>query len=181
MCASKKIIFGSEYCNDNCGEFVLLCAGSEGLAIVGQYEDGDVHDFSVTPLRIFSARMNIGDSIVSSVPAGVIDPDEIKLTATLLGVQTVVTPAGTFTDALVLQAVLQDSPTTDYTEILWIAKRVGPVKILRLSETPENGNDGCIFSCFSVAADTGVGDRDAFFEGFFSQKNKVIVIPLRGD
>jgi hypothetical protein len=175
---ARKMFFGSDFCDDLCGNHFYLHLGSEGLLGVSIYEDGGYVDLSTTPVKLFSAEMQIGQSVVSIIPAGVLDSDPLTFTATLSGQETITVPAGTFTNALVIEFLVNDSSTSEYREKLWLAKGVGPVKIERVSESPVN-HEGCFFSCGSFNMDTGiVVQREIQLDDFFSQSNRVTVIPL---
>ena len=176
---ARRLYFGSTNCGDLCGNHVYFYLGSEGLLVVSAYDDGDTADFSATPLKLFEAEMQIGDSVISTVPAGVLDPDEFTLTATLLRQEGITVPAGTYTDTLVLELVADDSDNTWYREILWLAKGVGPVKIQRVDESPTN-HEGCFFTCgaFNLDDPKTVVQRHIELEDFFNQKKGAVVIPL---
>jgi len=175
---ARKTILGATFCEDLCGNHLYLYLGPEGLLAVALYNDGGTIDVSATPVKLFSAEMQIGDSVVSTVPAGVIDSDQITFTATLSGKETVAVPAGTFKDTLVLVLLVEDSPSSHYTEKLWLAKGVGPVKIERVDESPVD-NEGCLFTCGCFNRDTEhIVQREIKLEDFFSQKKGVVVVPL---
>jgi len=175
---ASKMFFGSSYCGDLCGNHIFFYLGSAGLLGVSVYDDGDYVDFSATPIKLFVAEMAIGESVTSTVPAGVLDPDPFTLTATLLSQEAITVPAGTFTDTLVLELFAADTPTSQYKEKLWLAKGVGPIKIERVEESPSN-HEGCFFSCGSFNFDSGiVVQRVIQLEDFFSQRKGAVVIPL---
>ena len=175
---ARKMFFGSTFCGDLCGNHVYFYHGPEGLLLVSTYDDGDLVDFSATPIKLFSAEMLIGQSVTSTVPAGVLDDDPLSLTATLLSEETITVPAGTFTGTLVLELFVDDSSSSEYREKLWLAKGVGPIKIERVNESPAN-HEGCFFSCGSFNLDTGViVQREIKLDDFFSQRKGVVVIPL---
>lgn len=172
---ARKMFFGSDFCGDLCGNHLYFYLGSEGLLLVSTYDDGDSNDFSATPIKLFSAEMQIGQSVTSTIPATTLDPDQLTIIATLLGKETITVPAGTFTDTLVLDLFVDDSPTSEYREKLWLAKGVGPVKIERVNETPTN-HEGCFFSCGSFNSDTEIiVQREIKLEDFFHQNNGVVV------
>lgn len=175
---ARQMFFGVDFCGDLCGNHMYFHLGSEGLLTVSVYDDGDSVDISSTPIKIFLAEMQIGQSVTSTIPAGVLDPEQFTLTATLLSEETITVPAGTYTNTLVLELFADDSPTSEYTEKLWLAKGVGPVKIERVSETPAN-HEGCFFSCSAFNLDTGIiVQREIKLDDFFSQSKGAVVIPL---
>lgn len=177
---ARKMVFGVDFCGDLCGNHMYFYLGSEGLLLVSLNEDGSSVNLSATPIKLFSAEMQLGQSIISSVPAGVLDPesDQLTFTATLLNEQTIAVPAGTFTDTLVLELLVDDSSTSEYREKLWLAKGVGPVKIERVNETPEE-HEGCFFSCGSFNQDNGtIVQREIKLDDFFNQRKGVVVVPL---
>jgi hypothetical protein len=176
---AHKMFFGSTFCGTLCGGHFYFYLGAEGLLGVSVYEDGGSVDFSATPIKLFTAEMQIGESVISTVPAGVLDDDPLSFTATLLAEETIIVPAGTFTDTLVLELFVVDSPTSQYTEKLWLAKGVGPVKIERVSELPTTTHEGCFFTCGSFDLGTeNVVQRVIELEDFFSQRKGAVVIPL---
>jgi hypothetical protein len=131
--------------------------GNDGWRLVGLqgYVDGFTLDLSDTPVVMANAEMEVGQSITSTIPAGKLDDDEITLRSTLVSVQTVNVPAGTFQDCLKFEMEVTDSPGTVYTENLWLAKGVGIVKAYRKSETPFD-NDGCLWTCGSFSDESDV-------------------------
>ncbi|MDY6990415.1 MAG: hypothetical protein SWQ30_20430 [Thermodesulfobacteriota bacterium] len=152
----KQLVMVSSYCFDTCGEHAYLYSGPEGLLGVGLYEGGRMIDLSATPLKIAEKEMIIGQTVVSNIPAGVIDDeDPIKFTVTLVAQESVTVPAGTFNDTLVLRLRIDDDPESHYVEKLWLAKNVGPVRIERVSEFPPN-HEGCFFTCGCYDEETGI-------------------------
>jgi len=154
--AGKQLVMVSSFCHGTCGgQHAYLYSGPEGLLGVGLYEGGQMIDLSATPLKIAGKEMSIDQTVVTTIPAGVIDDeDPVTLTVTLVAQEDVAVPAGTFKDTLVLRLRIDDDPGSHYIEKLWLAKNVGPVKIERVSEFPEN-HEGCFFTCGSQDEDTG--------------------------
>jgi hypothetical protein len=143
----KQFVMVSSYCHGMCGGHAYLYAGPEGLLGVGLFEGGEMIDLSATPLKIAEQEMVIGQKVVTTIPTGVLDDeDPITLTVTLLAQEEVTVPAGTFTDTMVLGLRVDDDPGSHYIEKIWLAKNVGPVKIERVSESPEN-HEGCFLTC----------------------------------
>jgi hypothetical protein len=150
----KQLILASSYCQGICGQHAYLYSGPEGLLGVGLYENENMVDLSATPLKIAAGQMVIGQTVVTNIPAGVLDEDAFRFTVTLLAQEAVTVPAGTFDDTLVLQLRVDDDPESHYIEKLWLAKNVGPVKIERVSEFPEN-HEGCFLTCGCYDRETG--------------------------
>jgi hypothetical protein len=148
-----QLINGSSFCDTVCGTYFYFYGGSEGLLGVGLHFADQTIDLLDTPLKFASAEMSINDVVITTIPAGRIDDDQITFTVTLVGQETVTVPAGQFNNALVLQIRVDDSATTYYTEKLWLAEGIGPVKIQRVSESPLN-HEGCLFSCGSFNFDS---------------------------
>jgi len=126
---------------------ILYLHDTDGtVSIVGSKEgDGPIIDVSDTPGILVSAEMNVGDNVVSVIPAGKFGPNSITITSTLVQLEpTLTVPAGTFTNTLKIQLVI-DEVTYSYTENIWLAKNIGPVKITRGSYTPHDG--ACLFTC----------------------------------
>ncbi len=123
-------------------------SGADGILLVGAYdtEPENYIDLSSTPVKIASGLMDIGESVISTIPAEVVEDWDINFTSTLTGVETVVTPAGTFHDTLKLNIVISSGDGGTFREIIWLAKGIGVVKTRRPSETPTN-YDGCLFTC----------------------------------
>lgn len=152
----KQLVMASSYCHDICGQHAYLYSGPDGLLGVGLYENGQMIDLSATPLKIAEKEMSIGQTVVTTIPAGVLDDeDPITLTVTLLAQEGITVPAGTFSDTLVLRLRIDDDPESHYIEKLWLAKDVGPVKIERVSESPVN-HEGCFFTCGCYDEETGI-------------------------
>lgn len=144
----RQFVMVSSYCYGISGQqYAYLYTGPEGLLGVGLYEGGQLIDLSATPLKIAEQEMDISQTVVTIIPAGVLDDeDSITFTVTLLAHEGVTVPAGTFDDTLVLQVRVDDGPGSHYIEKLWLAKNVGPVKIERVSESPPN-HEGCFLTC----------------------------------
>jgi hypothetical protein len=156
-----------------------IYSGPAGLMIVGMFifDTKQFVDLSATPIKVCNAEMNIGESVTTNIPAGVIDDDAISITITLEAIETVTVPAGTFTNALRLQAFVNDGLGT-YTEKIWLAKGVGAVQMYRVSET--NNTPGCFWTCGSLSRCGGdiVEERYIKLQSFVKGKNRVVVIPL---
>jgi hypothetical protein len=69
------------------------------------------------------------------------------LNTTLLGLETVIVPAGTFSNTLRIELQIADwDGGCSYKETLWLAKGIGPVKIQRTDADPADCL-GCVFIC----------------------------------
>jgi hypothetical protein len=180
----EKHVFGSymgtayfqarEFCNNH----PYLYVGPEGILGVGLYslEEDQFVDLSSYPITLSKAEMNVGEFVISSIPAGVLDSEEITITVTLLGVETVTVPAGTFNNALKLNIYVVDGTGT-YTEKIWLAKGVGPVQMYRESET--NNTPGCFFTCGSLDCESDVvQERYIKLKSYATNRNRTVVIPL---
>ena len=174
--AGIEFLQGREFCNTG-----YVYAGTEGVMVVGIYsrESGQYVDLSAYPIKLSNATMNIGDSVNSNVPQGVIEDYALNFTITLVGTESVTVPAGTFTDVLKLKLVVEDGIGL-YTEWIWLAKNVGPVKMYRQSET--NNTHGCFFTCGSFGYDSDViEDRYIELKSYSKtrySKTRVVVVPF---
>jgi hypothetical protein len=147
-------------------EYGFVYNGQEGLLMVGLgvYDSSTIVDLSDTPFVWAHAEMEVGQSVESTIPAGKLGDDEIKLTSTLMAVETVIVPAGTFQNCLKFRVTVNDSPSTQYTEHVWLAKDIGVVKMYRVSEIPVN-HEGCFFTCGSFDEDfNSVEEREIVLE-----------------
>lgn len=148
-----QLIQSTTYCDKACGEHAYLSSGQDGVLFVGYFGVNYI-DFSGTPLKFANKEMMVNDTVISTVPAGIIDNDAITFTVTLLAHEPVTVPGGTFPDTLVLQIRIDDSPNSHYIEKIWLARGVGPVKFERVSESPVN-HEGCMFTCGCFDKTTG--------------------------
>ena len=152
--------------------------GPEGILMVGFYDavNNQFIDFSDMPIKLASAKMNLGESITSSV----IFDGLITFTITLEGVENVTVPAGTFADTLRVNIFVNDTDGTTFTVKVWLAKGVGTVKIQRVSESV--GSTGCFLDCGAFDYKTGdvVVQRVISLTSYYANttKNKVVIVPL---
>jgi len=161
-----------------CDSHAYIYSGPAGVMVVGMYsqDTNQFVDYSATPLKASDAEMNIGESVTSTIPAGVIEDDAISSTITLEAVETVTVPAGTFNNTLRLKVFINDGLGT-YTEKIWLAKGVGAVQMYRVSET--NNTSGCFMTCGSHFCDNNiVEERYIKLNSFIKGKKGVVVIPL---
>jgi len=161
-----------------CDSHSYIYSGPAGVMVVGMYslDTKQFIDLSATPLKVADAEMNIGESVTTNIPAGVIGDEAISSTITLEAVETVTVPAGTFNNALRLKVFINDSEGT-YTEKIWLAKGVGAVQMYRVSET--NNTSGCFMTCASHVCDNDiVEERSIKLNSFIKGKKGVVVIPL---
>jgi hypothetical protein len=156
-----------------------IYSGPEGVMAVGMFifDTKQFVDLSATPIKVSNAEMNIGESVTTNIPAGVIDDNAISITITLEGVETVSVPAGTFNDALRVKAFINDGVGT-YTERIWLAKGVGAVQMYRVSET--NNTHGCFWTCGSLSGcgSNVVEERYIKLQSFIKRQKKTVVIPF---
>ena len=164
-----------------CDSHSYIYDGNEGILMVGIYdnESETYIDLSSTPVKLADKNMDIGDSVVTNIPAGVLDSSEITITITLETLETVVVPAGTFNNSIRVRINIIDGPGQSYVERIWLAKDVGPVQMHRVSEVNTNG---CFFTCgsFSCCCDYVIQERYIKLKSYlkaYAQK-KVVVIPL---
>lgn len=173
----REYLMGSEYR----GTQMFVYTGPEGVLLVGlQDREIDTYiDLSSSPIKIASAQMNLGDAATVIIPKGILDPDTATMiTVTLIQLESLTVPAGTFNDCLKLEIKIQEA-LGNFTEHIWLAKGIGPVQIFRESET--NGTDGCFMTCGSLNNDTGqVAERYIKLKGYYQQGagGKVVVVPL---
>jgi hypothetical protein len=154
-----QLIMESSFCDPVCGSHPYFYSGPEGLLIVGLKSGDQTTDLLDTPAKFASADMSINDVIITIIPAGRIDDDQITITVTLVGQETVTVPVGQFDNTLVLQIRVDDSPATHYIEKVWLAENIGPVKLQRVSESPLN-HEGCLFTCNSFDNDGKIVVRE---------------------
>lgn len=163
-----------EFCNNH----AYLHVGPEGILLVGLYslEGNQFVDLSSYAITLSKAEMNVGEFVTSTIPAGAVDSEEITFTVTLLGVEPVTVPAGTFNNTLKLNVYVVDGTGT-YTEKIWLAKGVGPVQMYRESET--NNTPGCFFTCGSLGCESDVvQERYTRLKSYVTNRNRAVVIPL---
>ena len=161
--------------------------GDDGILLVGviDYDDEEVVDVSHSPIKIANAAMCVGESVSSSVSAF-----SAVMVSTLDAVETVTVPAGTFADALRFRIDVSGCDEDDegdycaYTELIWFAKNVGPVKIERVEEMPVN-HSGCILTCGTFDWDQDiVEERVLNLVDYLTEreltaiKKRVVVVPL---
>lgn len=170
--AGRQYIQAREFCDNH----PYIYTGPEGVLAVGFYnfEDNQWVNISANPIKLADAEMNIGDSVFTNIPAGVIDDDPISFTISLEAIESVTVPAGTFNNALRLKVFIDDGFGT-YTEKIWLARDVGPVQMHRVSET--NNTPGCFFTCGSFRCDSDiVEERFIKLTSFIKGKNGTVTI-----
>jgi hypothetical protein len=112
--------------------------GKDGFVFAGcQYDEGILEDFGEKMVFI-PPQMIIGESARSSILNSILD-------VTLVGLEAVTVPAGTF-ETLKVELRIQDIGTCSYKTTLWLAKDIGPVKIHRTEANPSSCM-GCVFVC----------------------------------
>lgn len=126
---------------------IYLDNGLQGVRVVGMYDrdTGQLNDWSTSPGVLATAKMDMGQSVSSTLPDGV------SVKSTLEGVDNVTLPAGNFPDTLRFVVEINDGNCT-YQERIWVARNTGYVKLERVSETPHNCNS-CFLTCGSFNAD----------------------------
>jgi len=111
-----------------------------GLFFTGcQYDEG-VWKYIGFPFSLIPPEMTPGS-------VHFIDGQDWTFQTTLVGLETVTVPAGTFNDTLKISiAITHKDGSCSYNTTLWLAKGIGPVKILRSDAEPADCL-GCIFVC----------------------------------
>lgn len=105
-----------------------------GLLFTGnKYDEGVLEDMGMA-IRLIPAEMRLGETVNSSF-----------ITTTLVGVETIAVPAGTFKTLKVVISV-SDPDDCSFKTTLWLAKGIGPVKIARTDANPSDCL-GCMFVC----------------------------------
>ena len=174
---------GREYlqANDYSGNQAFVYTGSAGVLVVGLYDSDSSSyvDISAHPIVMSKAQMNIGETISSTIPPGVFDPNNgIVFTITLVQEESITIPAGTFSNSLKLKVYVQEGAGQTYTEYIWLVKDIGPVQMFRASET--NNSEGCFLTCGWDRS----GERYTKLKSYIiadetvDLRPKVVVIPL---
>lgn len=163
------------------GNQYFVYAATAGVMLVGLYdnETNSYVDISANPLVFSKAQMNVGETINSTVPPGVFDPNNgTVFTVTLVQEESITVPAGTFSNSLKLKVYVQEGAGKTYTEYIWLVKNIGPVQMFRESET--NNYDGCFLTCGWERS----GERYTKLKSYILADKtvvsapKVVVIPL---
>lgn len=156
----------------------FVYVGAEGLLFVGllDKESSSYIDLSAYPIVISESQMNLGDTVTSTVPAGILETTEMSFTVTLLSQEDVTVPAGIFVDCLKLQFEIHGDGGV-YIEHVWLAKGVGVVQMYRVSET--TNNSGCFFTCGSVDyCSDQIIERYTKLKGYVRGGKGVVVLPF---
>jgi len=116
--------------------------GSHGFLGAGcQYDEGIFEDMG-THITIFPPQMEVGQTVTSSFKKF---KQLNTMAVTLVGLEPVTVPAGTFT-TLKIEIMVNDYDKCSYKTSVWLAKGVGPVKIHRTDANPADCG-GCMFVC----------------------------------
>lgn len=119
--------------------------GGHGLLFAGcQYDEGILEDWGI-PLVLIRPQMQIGETVRTSIPPGIINQNGTIFDTTFVGIETITVPAGTFNTAK-FKFLINDIGECSYKTTLWLGKGLGPVKIHRTEPNPENCL-GCMFVC----------------------------------
>ena len=150
-----------------------IYVGMEGVLVVALHdmEEDAYIDLSGSPIVLSNAQMNVGDTVSTLIPAGIIDSTEISVDFTLEALEDVTVPAGTFTNCLKMKIDIDEFDGI-YAEYIWLAKGVGIVQVFRSSQTFYT--EGCFFSCAAMES----GHEYSKLKGYVKGDKKVIVIPL---
>ncbi|MEW6584347.1 MAG: choice-of-anchor D domain-containing protein [Nitrospirota bacterium] len=114
--------------------------GEDGLLFAGcQYDEGVFEDKGAH-LVFIPPQMQIGETVSSYVPSMAF------FDVTLVGIETITVPAGTFTTLNIEAMIHHDDGSCSYKTNLWLAKGIGPVKMHRTDANPADCL-GCAFVC----------------------------------
>ena len=142
-CASgySGILYGT-----NTYEYSSYMQNAEnGLLFAGcQYDVGIFEDMGIS-ITFILPQMKIGETVHDSIPPGVINQYGTTFDVTLIGIETITVPAGTF-KTLKIELLINDINKCSYKTTLWLAKGIGMVKVHRTEPNPANCL-GCIFVC----------------------------------
>jgi hypothetical protein len=124
---------------------IYFNSDTDGILMVGFYETASKEyiDLSEAPIKFAAGEMTLGQTITSI--SSDLEDWSIDFASTLQAVETIETNAGTFSNTLKLKIVVTDQEGV-FTENIWLAKGIGIVKAMRVSESPAN-YDGCVFTC----------------------------------
>jgi hypothetical protein len=112
---------------------------AQGLLFAGcQYDEGVFEDIG-TQIVLIPPQMHVGETMRT------FSSQEITLDVTLVGLETITVPVGTFT-SLKIDIMVQDIGKCSYKTTLWLAKDIGPIKVHRTEANPADCL-GCIFTC----------------------------------
>ncbi len=113
--------------------------GEDGLLFAGcQYKKGVFEDRGISFVLI-PPHLKIGETVSNNLS------DTTIFNVTLIGIETITVPAGTFT-TLEIEMMVQDTGKCSYKTTVWLAKGIGMVKIHRTDANPADCT-GCIFVC----------------------------------
>lgn len=123
----------------------FIAVSEEGFMFPGcHYNKGILEDWGISIVFI-KPQMQIGETVSATIAPGIIHQNGTTLDSTLIGVETITVPAGTF-NTLKFEILVNDIGECSYKTTLWFGKGLGPVKIARTNANPANCL-GCIF-CF---------------------------------
>jgi hypothetical protein len=119
--------------------------GKNGLLFTGcQYDKGWLKDWGIRGMLI-PASMKVGQT-VSQYWQPYFGDYGAYFDTTLIGLETITVPAGTFNTLKILFEVNHDDGSCSYKTTIWLVKGIGPVKIQRTDPNPPNCL-GCVFVC----------------------------------
>jgi hypothetical protein len=116
-----------------------------GLLFAGCQYDVDIFEDWGISLTLILPQTKIGETAHQYIPPGVINQYGTTLDVTLIGIETITVPAGTF-KTLKIELLINDINKCSYKTTLWLAKGIGMVKVHRTEPNPANCL-GCIFVC----------------------------------
>jgi hypothetical protein len=113
--------------------------GGHGLLFAGcQYDKGVFEDMGIN-IVLIPPQMQVGETVRT------ISNQQFTIDTTLVGLETITVPAGTFT-TLKIELMVQDVGKGSYKTTFWLAKGIGLIKIHRTDANPSDYL-GCIFVC----------------------------------
>jgi hypothetical protein len=123
----------------------FIAVNEEGFIFAGcQYDEGILEDWGISIVFI-GPQMQIGETVSTSIPPGIISQYETTFDTILVGIETITVPAGTF-NTLKFEILVNDIGKCSYKTTLWFGKGIGLVKIARTNANPANCL-GCMFVC----------------------------------
>ena len=110
-----------------------------------QYDEGWLKDMGYQ-WTFIPPQMHVGETASQYMPPGAFGEYGVYLDTTLVGLETITVPAGTFSTLKVEHMIQHDDGSCSYKTTVWYAKGVGPVKIHRTEANPSDCL-GCIYVC----------------------------------
>ncbi len=124
---------------------VYIQNGGYGFLYAGCDSDEGIVEDSGISVTFIRPQMQIGETVSTSIPPGITNQDGTTFDTTLIGVETITVPAGTF-ETLKIEILTDDIGVCSYKTTLWLGKEIGPIKIARTNADPADCL-GCMFIC----------------------------------